>query len=101
MPSSDFQIYITNGQIKFGSTTLAVPDGIIYFSSSASCAKTVFNTTFNRWETTIPLSQAGNAGGYFAAGLAYQIPSGFGGTSSITWTAEIGRASCRERAKIS
>ncbi len=89
IPSSDFQIYITNGKIVLGSQTLSVPDGIIYFSSSASCAKTVFNTTFNRWETTIPLSQAGNAGGYFAAGLAYQIPSGFGGASSVTWSADI------------
>ncbi len=89
VPSSDFQIYITGGKIVFGSTTLAVPDGVIYFSSSASCAKTVFNTTFQRWETTIPISQISQAGGFFAAGLAYEIPSGFTGASNVTWTADI------------
>ncbi len=89
VPSSDFQIYITGGKIVFGSTTLPVPDGVIYFSSSASCAKTVFNTTFQRWETTIPISQISQAGGFFAAGLAYEIPSGFTGASNVTWSADI------------
>ena len=88
IPSSTFQIYITNGKIAFGSTTLSVPDAVITFSSSATCAQTSFNTTLQRWETTIPLSQVGNSG-LFAAGLAYQIPSGFQGVGSITWTADI------------
>jgi choice-of-anchor A domain-containing protein len=89
IPSSSFQIYITHSQIVFGSKTLAVPDGVIFFSSSATCAKTIFNTTLNRWETTIPLSQVSNAGGFFSGGLAYQIPSGFTGASSMTWSADI------------
>ena len=88
IPSSTFQIYITNGKIAFGSTTLSVPDSVITFSSSATCAQTSFNTTFQRWETTIPLSQASNSG-IFAAGLAYLIPSGFQGFNSFTWTADI------------
>ncbi len=88
IPSSTFRIYITNGKIAFGSSTLTVPDAVITFSSSATCAQTSFNTTLQRWETTIPLSQASNSG-IFAAGLAYLIPSGFQGVSSITWTADI------------
>ena len=89
VPGADFQIFITGGKIAFRSTTLSVPDAIITFSTTASCAQTVFNTTFQRWETTIPLSQLSRAGGLFAAGLAYQIPTGFSGASSFTWTADI------------
>jgi hypothetical protein len=89
IPSKTFQIYITNGKIALGSSTLTVPDAVITFSSTATCAQTSFNTTFQRWETTIPLADATHSGGFFAAGLAYLIPSGFSGASSMTWTADI------------
>jgi hypothetical protein len=89
IPTSNFQIFITGGKIAFGSTTLTVPDAIITFSSSVSCASTSFNTTFNRWETTVPLSAAQYANEIFAAGLAYQLPSNFQGANSVTWSADI------------
>ena len=90
VPTSNFQIFITGGQITFGPTTLSVPDGVITFSSTASCAKTTFNTTLNRWETTIPLSSASKADEIFAAGIAYEIPSGFPqNVNNVTWSADI------------
>ena len=89
IPTSDFQIFITGGKIAFGSTTLTVPDAVITFTVKVTCATTSFNTTFNRWETTLPLSAASYANEIFAAGLAYQIPSGFQGVSSVTWSADI------------
>ena len=89
IPTSNFQLFITGGKIAFGSTTLSVPDAIITFSSSVSCASTLFNTTFNRWETTVPLSAAQYANEIFAAGLAYELPSNFQGASSVTWSADI------------
>ena len=89
IPNSDFQIYISGGKITFGSTTLTVPDAVISFSTSVNCATTTFDTTNNRWLTTLPLSAAYNAQEIFAAGLAYQLPSNFQGFSSFTWSADI------------
>jgi len=89
IPNSDFQLFITGGKIVLGSTTLTVPDAVITFSSKANCAQTTFNTTFSRWETTLPLSAAYQANEIFAAGLAYLIPNGFQGASSMTWSADI------------
>jgi choice-of-anchor A domain-containing protein len=89
IPKSNFQIFITGGRISFGPTTLAVPDAVITFSSSANCASTSFNTTLNAWETTVPLSAASNASEIFASGLAYLIPWGFQGVDNVTWTADI------------
>jgi hypothetical protein len=90
IPASTFQIFITGGKITFGPSILSVPDAVITFSSTATCAKTVFNTAFNRWETTIPLSNASTADEIFAAGLAYQIPVGFPqNVNNVTWSADI------------
>ena len=90
IPTSDFQIFITGGQITFGPSTLSVPDAVITFSSTANCSSTTFNTTLNRWETTIPLSSASKADEIFAAGLAYEIPSGFPqNVNNVTWSADI------------
>jgi len=89
IPSSNFQLFITGGKIVFGSTTLTVPDAVITFSSSATCATTSFNTSLNRWETTIPLGAVSYTNQIFAAGIAYQLPNGFQGASSATWTADI------------
>jgi hypothetical protein len=89
IPTSNFQLFVTGGKIVLGSTTLSVPDAVITFSSSVTCASTSFNTTFNRWETTVPLSAAQSANEIFAAGLAYELPSNFQGASSVTWSADI------------
>ena len=90
IPSTDFQIFITGGMITFGPSTLSVPDAVITFSSTATCSSTTFNTTFNRWETTIPLSAVGQADEIFAAGIAYEIPPSFPqNVNNVTWSANI------------
>jgi len=63
---------------------------MITFSSTASCSSTLFNTTFNRWETTLPLSAASKADEIFAAGIAYLIPAGFPqNVNNVTWSANV------------
>ena len=90
VPTSTSQIFITGGKITFGPSTLSVPDAMITFSSTASCSSTLFNTTFNRWETTLPLSAASKADEIFAAGIAYLIPAGFPqNVNNVTWSANV------------
>jgi hypothetical protein len=86
VPSTDFTVNVTNQTITFGSSTLIVPDAVITFSSSASCASTSFNTSTNQWQTTIPLSYATHADEIFSAGLAYILPSNFPqNVNNVTW----------------
>jgi hypothetical protein len=88
LPTSDFTVLVQNGTIAYGTSTLSVPNALITFSSSAPSASTIFNTTSNQWETTIPLLAAGRADEIFAAGLAYVLPAGFPqNVQGVTWTA--------------
>lgn len=88
VPTTGFTVNVTNQSITFGTSTLAVPDAAITFSSTASCASTSFNTTTNQWMTTIPLSYATQADEIFSAGLAYILPSSFpGNVNNVTWNA--------------
>jgi hypothetical protein len=77
IPASTFQVFLQNGQITFGTQTLSVPNAVITFDSTATCASTSFDTINNVWNTTIPLSKATQADEIFAAGLAYLLPPGF------------------------
>lgn len=86
VPSTDFTVNVTNQSITFGTATLSVPNAVITFSSTASCASTSFNTSTNEWETTIPLSYATHADEIFSAGLAYVLPPSFPqNVNNVTW----------------
>ncbi len=88
LPTTDFTVLVTNGTIQFGTSTLTVPNALITFSSSATCASTTFNTVANQWQTTLPLASAGHADEIFAAGLAYVLPPSFPqNVQGVTWTA--------------
>jgi hypothetical protein len=90
IPTTDFKVYIQNGQITFGTATLAVPVAVINFTASATCASTTFDSVSNMWVTTIPLSAAAQADEIFAAGLAYQLPAGFAqNVNNVSWSATI------------
>jgi hypothetical protein len=90
IPASDFTISIQNGQITFGSLTLPVPNAVIKFTSSISCASTSFDAASNTWTTMMPLSAAANADEIFAAGLAYQLPMNFPpNVTNVTWSATV------------
>ena len=89
LPNSDFTVTVVNGTIQFGTSTLTVPNAMITFSSTATCASTTFNTTTSTWQTTLPLSAAQQADEIFAAGLAYVLPSSFPqNVQGVTWTAD-------------
>ena len=86
LPTSDFQLFVTGGTITFGTAQLSVPDAVISFSSSVSCAQTTFNIGTNTWQTTLPLSAASQADEIFIAGLAYELPQNFAqNVSNVTW----------------
>jgi hypothetical protein len=86
VPSADFTVNATHQSITFGPSTLTVPDAVITFTSSVSCASTTFNTATHEWETLIPLSYATHADEIFSAGLAYILPANFPqNVSNVTW----------------
>jgi hypothetical protein len=90
IPTSTFQVFIQNGQITFGTQTLLVPNAVITFDSTASCASTSFDAANNTWNTTIPLSKATQPDEIFAAGLAYLLPPGFAqNVKNVTWSATV------------
>jgi hypothetical protein len=90
IPNSDFTVYVQNGRITFGTSTFSVPNAMITFTASASCASTSFDTVSNTWITTIPLSAASTADEIFAAGLAYQLPPNFAqNINNVSWSATI------------
>ena len=90
IPTSDFTIYVQNGKITFGPSTLTVPNTIIRFTASVTCASTTFDTVSNQWVTTLPLSSASQADEIFAAGLAYLLPANFAqNVSNVTWSATV------------
>ncbi len=84
VPTTDFSVNVTDQTITFGTLTLTVPDAVITFSSTATCAITTF--TNGTWTTTIPLSYATHADEIFSAGLAYFLPSPFPtSVNNVTW----------------
>lgn len=86
VPTTTFTVNATNQTITFGTATLSVPNAVITFSSTATCASTSFNTSTNEWETTIPLSAATHADEIFSAGLAFILPPSFPqNVNNVTW----------------
>ena len=80
------EVYITGGTVAFANSTVTVPDNVITFSSTAISATTIFNTAFNRWETTVPATYTDNV---FLSGALFTAPSGglLGGINPVTWIA--------------
>lgn len=80
-------ITLTGSSVQFTSNgtpyTVQVPDAVITFSASVTCATTSFNTSLNRWETTVPLSGSDEI---FFSGAAFPVPAGFQkGINPVTW----------------
>jgi hypothetical protein len=88
VPTTAFTVNVTNQSITFGTLSLPVPNAVITFSSTATCASTIFDTALNQWETTIPLAYATHADEIFSAGLLFPLPSPFPNTvNNVTWNA--------------
>ena len=63
---------------------LPVPNAVITFSASATCASTFFDTATMTWHTTIPIAGSDEI---FASGLAFMVPApGLpGGINPVDW----------------
>jgi hypothetical protein len=86
------KIFLTGSSVQFSSNgasySVTVPDAVITFASSVSCASTSFNSSLNRWETTVPL---GGSDEIFLSGVAFPVPAGFQkGINPVTWTGTFG-----------
>jgi hypothetical protein len=76
--------------VKFSSNgtayTVPVPAAVVTFSSAVTCATMSFNTSLNRWESTVPLN--GNVDDIFVSGAAFKVPANFQkGINPVTWSA--------------
>ncbi len=79
------------GTFLSGTCTLAVPNAVITFSTTAGSSSANWDTTNNRWNVLVPTSSvSGNATIHtFLDGLAYQVPAGGfpTGIQNVTWSA--------------
>jgi hypothetical protein len=87
IPSTGATISFNNSTIAFTADqeyTLAVPSSQIIFDPTAICASTTFDTATNSWTTTVPLAGSDEI---FLTGLAFPVPTGFGGRveGPVTW----------------
>lgn len=85
-------VSFTGSSIRFTSNSTSynvpVPEALITFKASASCATTSFNTSLNRWETTVPLK---NSDEIFLSGVVFPVPTDFQkGIKPVTWTGTFG-----------
>ena len=63
--------------------SLAVPNAVVAFDPSASCASTTFDTASQTWRTIVPLSGSDEI---FISGLAFLVPSGFSKVNdNVNW----------------
>jgi len=83
-------VYFQNSTIHFtdskpGQTyNLAVPNAVVTFSPSATCASTTFDTVSQSWQTVVPMSGDDEI---FLTGLAFPVPvvGISGGISNVSW----------------
>jgi uncharacterized repeat protein (TIGR01451 family) len=86
-------VTLTGGSVQFASNgtsyNVPVPNAVVTFSSSVTCATTSFNSSLSRWETTVPLNV--NTDDIFVSGMAFKVPANFQkGINPVTWNATFG-----------
>ena len=70
-------VFFKNQTIQFTADkpyTLTVPDAVVTFDPSVSCASTIFDSSTQTWRTTVPMSGSDEI---FISGLTFPVPSGF------------------------
>jgi hypothetical protein len=84
--SQKVNVFFQNQTIQFTSDqnySLTVPNAVVTFDPSASCASTTFDTSSQTWRTTVPLSGSDEI---FMSGLAFPVPSGFAKVNgNVNW----------------
>jgi hypothetical protein len=88
IPSSGAVVTFKGSTIAMNGQILVVPSARITFSSAYSCVATNYDALNNTFNTTAPL---GGSDEIFLTGLAYPVPSGFGGSNTApVWTGTFG-----------
>jgi hypothetical protein len=79
-------VFFQNQTIQFTADkaySLTVPNAVVTFDPSASCASTTFDTSSQTWRTIAPLSGSDEI---FISGLAFPVPSGFSKVNgNVNW----------------
>jgi hypothetical protein len=89
VPSSGATVFFQNSTIEFTANGVSynapVPNSVITFSPSVSCASVSFDTTNHQWIVTVPVSGSDEI---FLSGLSFPVPSGGlpGGIKNVTWS---------------
>ncbi|MBV8899036.1 MAG: hypothetical protein JOY92_02855, partial [Verrucomicrobia bacterium] len=84
IPRSGATISFSCSTITSSAFSVTVPNAIITFSPSATCATTTFDAATNTWMTTVPTSGSDEI---FLSGVALPLPSGVPGSGiSPTWS---------------
>jgi hypothetical protein len=93
--SGTTKLYVTNSTINFTANgtpySLAVPNAVITFSSTATSTTTTWDATNNRWSVLVPTANVSGSATIhsFLDGLAFPVPSGGfpTGIQNVTWSA--------------
>jgi hypothetical protein len=95
--TTDLKIVFTNQSLKFtepGGTTFtkSVPKSAVVFSTTATTATTVWNSTNSEWVTTVPLSYGGNV---FLSGYSFYVgQAGLPGSTHVNWSGRFVSPQC-------
>jgi hypothetical protein len=75
------KVTLTNSKVSINGTWYNVPDAVITFTNTVSCATTSFDGT--KWVTSIPVAGSDEI---FLSGLVLPLPNGLPGGAIVTWT---------------
>jgi len=92
IPSAGAKLYVTNATITInGGAPMSVPNAVVNFSSTATSAKTTWDTANQRWSTIVPRNSVNGSATVrtFLDGFAFLVPAGGfpNGIQSVTWSA--------------
>lgn len=91
-PVNGTTVQFLGGMISFTANNMSyhvpVPNSLITFSSSVSCATLSFDTVHQQWMVTVPLSGSDEI---FLGGSAFQVPAAGlpAGIQNVTWSGTI------------
>ncbi len=86
VPTAGTRLYFRNGNISFTANgvpySIPVPNAIVIFSATATCATTTYDAASQTWVTTVPVSGSDEI---FFAGVAFPVPTTLTKVGSVTW----------------
>ncbi len=86
VPTAGTRLYFRNGNISFTANgvpySIPVPNAVVIFSATATCATTTYDAASQTWVTTVPVSGSDEI---FFAGVAFPVPTTLTKIGSVTW----------------